>query len=92
MYVAEKGCVTIDGVSLTVNRAAGDRLVVGIIPHTASVTKFGGILVGTAVNIEVDLVARYVRQMLSPWLGASPPAETNLLQVLQANGFLKESR
>jgi riboflavin synthase len=90
-FFVEKGCVTLDGVSLTVNRAAGGRLEVGIIPHTAKVTRLGEWAVGQRVNVEVDIVARYVRQMLSPWLGA-PAADSRLLDALRTNGFLKETR
>lgn len=64
-YVARKGSVTVDGVSLTVNEVRGAEFDVNIIPHTAEVTIIGGYAVGTAVNIEVDLVARYIERLLS---------------------------
>lgn len=92
IFFVEKGSVTLDGVSLTVNRAEGSRLEVGIIPHTASFTKFGTVAVGQRMNVEVDLIARYVRQMLAPWLGSPEAADARLRTVLQANGFLKESK
>jgi riboflavin synthase len=63
-YVARKGSVTVDGVSLTVNDVAGREFAVNIIPHTADMTIIGNYRVGTAVNIEVDLVARYIERML----------------------------
>jgi riboflavin synthase len=90
-FFVEKGSVTLDGVSLTVNRAEGSRLEVGIIPHTADFTKLGAVVVGQRMNVEVDLLARYVRRMLAPWLGSPAGADDRLRSVLQANGFLKES-
>ncbi len=64
-YVAKKGSVTVDGVSLTVNEVAATCFEVNIIPHTADVTIIGGYAVGTKVNIEVDLLARYIERLLS---------------------------
>jgi riboflavin synthase len=64
-YVARKGSITIDGVSLTVNAVEGDRLQANLIPHTLAVTTLQRLAVGSAVNLEVDLVARYVERMLS---------------------------
>lgn len=63
-YVARKGSICIDGVSLTVNDVEANRFSVNIIPHTADATIIGGYRVGTAVNIEVDLVARYLERLL----------------------------
>ena len=64
-YVAKKGSVTVDGVSLTVNEVRGSVFEVNIIPHTAEVTIIGEYAEGTRVNIEVDLLARYVERLLS---------------------------
>ena len=64
-YVAPKGSVTVDGVSLTVNEAAGRRFGVNLIPHTQSVTTLGGLKPGNAVNLEVDIIARYVERLQS---------------------------
>ena len=63
-YIAKKGSVCIDGVSLTVNEVSGNTFDVNIIPHTAEVTIIGTYDVGTEVNIEVDLLARYVERLL----------------------------
>jgi riboflavin synthase len=63
-YVAPKGSVAVDGVSLTVNDVDADAFGVNIIPHTAQVTTFGRIKPGDPVNIEVDLVARYLARLL----------------------------
>lgn len=62
-FIASKGSVTLDGVSLTVNEVAGDAFSVLIIPHTLKVTTLGALEVGAAVNIEVDLMARYAARL-----------------------------
>ena len=62
-YIAQKGSICIDGVSLTVNEVDGARFGVNLIPHTQTVTTFGERLVGDAVNIEVDLIARYAERL-----------------------------
>ncbi len=63
-YVARKGSIGVDGVSLTVNRADGDAFEVFLIPHTLQGTTLGRLAPGAPVNIEVDLIARYVERML----------------------------
>jgi riboflavin synthase len=62
-FIAAKGSVAIDGVSLTVNDVQGDTFGVNIIPHTASVTRFGSLAPGNPVNIEIDTLARYVARL-----------------------------
>jgi riboflavin synthase len=62
-FIAPKGSVAVDGVSLTVNEVAGDTFGVNIIPHTASVTSFGQLRAGDKVNIEIDTLARYVARL-----------------------------
>lgn len=62
-FIAPKGSVAVDGVSLTVNEVQGDIFGVNIIPHTASVTGFGTLAPGDAVNIEIDMLARYVARL-----------------------------
>jgi len=64
-YVAKKGSVCIDGVSLTVNEVSDLKFSVNIIPHTAKVTIIGDYKVGGNVNIEVDLLARYLERLLT---------------------------
>ncbi len=63
-YIARKGSVCIDGVSLTVNEVSDNTFKVNIIPHTAEVTIIGDYRGGTEVNIEVDLLARYIERLL----------------------------
>jgi riboflavin synthase len=62
-YIAPKGSVAVDGVSLTVNEVEGDVFGVNIIPHTAAETTFGSLAVGDAVNLEIDMLARYVARL-----------------------------
>jgi riboflavin synthase len=64
-YIARKGSVAVHGVSLTVNRVDGERFEVNLIPHTLEVTNLGGLRSGAQVNVEVDLLARYIEQLLS---------------------------
>lgn len=68
-FIAAKGSVTLDGVSLTVNRVSdetgGGRFEVNIIPHTAEVTTLGACRPGTRVNLEIDLLARYVQRLMA---------------------------
>lgn len=63
-FIASKGSVALDGVSLTVNDVDGARLGVNIIPHTFKVTTFGRVKPGMKVNLEVDLMARYVARLV----------------------------
>jgi len=64
-YIAAKGSVCIDGVSLTVNEVASNRFGVNLIPHTIGATTFQHKRVGDAVNVEVDMIARYVERLHS---------------------------
>ena len=62
-YVAAKGSVAVDGVSLTVNAVDGDGFELNLIPHTVANTAFSATAIGAAVNVEVDLIARYVERL-----------------------------
>jgi riboflavin synthase len=64
-YIARKGSICIDGISLTVNEVSGRRFGVNIVPHTMTHTALGQLQVGGAVNLEVDLVARYLERLLT---------------------------
>jgi riboflavin synthase len=65
-YIARKGSVTVDGVSLTTNKVKGRRFSINLIPHTVAVTTLKRLQPGARVNLEVDLIARYVERMLKP--------------------------
>lgn len=69
-YVARKGSIAVDGVSLTVNEVTGSCFTVNLIPHTLACTTFATLRPGARVNIEVDLLARYIERMSA----AAPPA------------------
>jgi riboflavin synthase len=66
-YVVHKGSITVDGISLTVAALRADGFEVAVIPHTLAVTTLGSIAAGTRVNLEVDVVAKYVERLLQPF-------------------------
>ena len=65
-YIARKGSVAVNGVSLTVNAVSGSAFEINLIPHTLQATNLNGLTLGSRVNLEVDLLARYVERMLGP--------------------------
>ena len=67
--LVEKGSVAVDGISLTCFECTQDSFVVAVIPHTADVTTLGRKRVGDSVNIENDLLAKYVEKLVEPWRG-----------------------
>jgi riboflavin synthase len=69
-YVVEKGSIAVDGVSLTVAARLPDAFTVALIPHTMAVTTLGPQAAGRAVNLEVDVVAKYVESLAAPY---APP-------------------
>lgn len=77
-YLARKGSVCLDGVSLTINDVDGCRFGVCLIPHTLEVTTLGELQPGGRVNLEVDLVARYLERLAAPHLESSAAATTDL--------------
>lgn len=89
-YIAHKGSVCVDGVSLTVNKVEGAEFELNIVPHTQQKTLFGEYKTGTRVNLEVDVIARYLERLL---LGdkASDTSDNNKLTIgfLAENGFMK---
>ena len=66
-YAVEKGSVCIDGISLTVVSVEDDRFTVSILPHTRSHTNLGELGVGSHVNLEADVVGKYVERLMQPW-------------------------
>ncbi|MEE8534323.1 MAG: riboflavin synthase [Alphaproteobacteria bacterium] len=62
-FIAEKGSIAVDGIALTVNRVAGARFEVNVIPHTLACTTLGAAALGARVNLEVDVLARYVARL-----------------------------
>jgi riboflavin synthase len=87
-YIAEKGSITINGISLTVNTVNGALFSVNIVPHTLKETTLADIKVGHQVNLEVDLLARYLERLL---LGdkAAKPESTITETLLRDSGFIR---
>ena len=85
-YIVEKGSVAIDGISLTVNNVSNDGFSVNIIPHTAAKTTLQFVRPGSRVNIETDIIGKYVERLLT---GHQPAGRTGLtLETLAASGFI----
>ena len=82
-YLVEKGSVTVDGISLTVNEVKSDRFSVNIIPHTASHTTLGSKKVGDEVNIETDILGKYVEKLIT-----KGPGKKVDIALLAEHGFL----
>lgn len=87
-YIAHKGSITVDGTSLTVNAVHGARFELNIVPHTLHETIMDGYRPGSRVNLEVDLVARYLERLLLGERAADPAANGVDLALLARSGFL----
>ncbi len=87
-YIAHKGSITVDGISLTVNQVDGDVFDLNIVPHTLSHTVMGEYGAGTLVNLEVDVIARYLERLLMGEKAAEKNA-TISEAFLAENGYLK---
>lgn len=89
-YLAEKGSVTVDGISLTINHLRGNILSLNLIPHTAERTNIGTWKTGSKVNLEVDVLARYIERLLLGDKAAEQKPEASIsMSFLAENGFLK---
>ncbi len=87
-YIAHKGSICVDGVSLTVNAVEGNVFDLNIVPHTLAETTLGEYQAGRKVNLEVDLIARYLERLLLGEAAASSQGVT--LDFLRAHGFARE--
>ncbi len=85
-YIAPKGSICVSGISLTVNEVSRDTFGVNIVPHTLKETILGDLHVGDKVNLEVDIIARYLEQLLEGRRGADGISETLLANA----GFIKK--
>ena len=85
-YIVEKGSIAMDGISLTVAAVEADRFSVSVIPHTAAVTALGRKRPGDVVNLETDIIGKYVEKLLRPAEPAAPRAGLSL-EFLMENGF-----
>ncbi|MFT6918089.1 MAG: riboflavin synthase [Cognaticolwellia sp.] len=88
-YIAEKGSVTIDGTSLTVNSVSADQFRLTIVPHTTGQTIISTYQVGTKVNLEVDLIARYLERLLTKQTTGKQEPSGVTHALLARNGFIK---
>lgn len=87
-YIAEKGSICVDGTSLTVNQVKGAQFVLNIVPHTLTQTITGDYQSGARVNLEVDIIARYLERLL---LGEKAAATGGISrEILQERGFIRE--
>ncbi len=87
-YIAAKGSVTVDGTSLTVNGVEANRFDVNIVPHTQQKTVFQYYQPGSRVNIEVDIIARYLERLLRGRSDAGEDKDQRLLETLIKSGFI----
>ncbi|QDI91803.1 riboflavin synthase [Salicibibacter halophilus] len=83
-YIVQKGSVAVDGISLTVAHEHADSFIVAIIPHTLAETNLGSKSVGDHVNIETDIIGKYVEKLLQP---ANDQPEQTIDALLEKNGF-----
>jgi len=88
-YIAEKGSITIDGVSLTVNALSDNKFRLTIVPHTTQETIISSYKVGTKVNVEVDLIARYIERLLTNKTAEQSQQLSVTQELLARNGFIK---
>ena len=89
-YLAEKGSVTVDGISLTINHLRGNVISLNLIPHTAERTNIGTWKTGAKVNLEVDVLARYIERLMLGDKAAEVKEQSTLsMAFLAENGFLK---
>ena len=89
-YIAEKGSITVDGISLTVNSVEDARFRLTIVPHTSGETTVGEWKVGSRVNLEVDVIARYLeRLVLGDKAADMAPASGVTMAMLAENGFMR---
>jgi riboflavin synthase len=87
-YIAHKGSICIDGTSLTVNAVRGAEFELNIIPQTMAETVFGSYSAGSKVNLEVDVIARYLERLVLGDAAADPQSEGVSMELLADNGFL----
>lgn len=88
-YIAHKGSITVDGVSLTVNEVKGAAFMLWLIPHTLEETVIGTYTTGTKVNLEVDLIARYLERLMLGDNAAQEKEQDISMAFLAEHGYLK---
>ncbi len=88
-YIIQKGSITIDGISLTLNSCDKQTFSVSIIPHTLEVTMLGALNQGCSINLEVDIIGKYVEKLLTSDIGSKGSSSSINMAFLADNGFLK---
>ena len=88
-YIAEKGSITIDGTSLTVNALSDSKFRLTVVPHTTQETIISSYKVGSKVNVEVDLIARYIERLLTNKTAENNQQSAVTHDLLARNGFIK---
>lgn len=89
-YMAEKGSITVDGISLTINHLDGALMSLNLVPHTATQTTINDWQLGSKVNLEIDVLARYLERLLMGDQAAKSTAKNSIdMSFLAENGFLR---
>lgn len=88
-YIAEKGSITIDGTSLTINGLSENKFRLTVVPHTTKETIISSYKVGSKVNVEVDLIARYIERLLTNKTAENNQQQGVTQDLLARNGFIK---
>lgn len=96
-FVTPKGSIAVDGVSLTVNVVSGETFSVTLIPHTLEVSRLGGKVLGSPVNLEADVVAKHIDRLMEPYLGGASrpvvghptPRREISVEMLRRYGFVR---
>ena len=88
-YVAEKGSICVDGISLTVNAVKGAVFELNIVTHTLQETTMGQFKIGTEVNLEVDIIARYLERLILGDKAAEVTTSGISMDMLSEHGFIK---
>lgn len=89
-YMAEKGSITVDGISLTINHLNGALMSLNLVPHTATQTTINEWQVGSKVNLEIDVLARYLERLLMGDKAAQATTKSSIdMSFLAENGFLR---
>ena len=91
-YIAHKGSITVDGISLTVNQVRGDIFDLNIVPHTLSHTVMGQYKPGTKINLEVDVIARYLERLLMGEKAADYTDGDITTSFLAENGYMSRKK
>lgn len=88
-YIAEKGSITVDGISLTVNDVVGHKFKLTIVPHTSNETTIDQFVIGKKVNLEVDIIARYVERLTTAAQDEDKQSPGVTMALLASSGFIK---